>query len=186
MTFSNPAGSAAASAAAYTRALLDLLGERDPVAVLAELAGWLDRRLAGVPEAAARRPEAPGKWSVADVVQHLADSELVLGFRMRMILTEDRPPLQGYDQDKWAATLRYPDVPLAEARAQLDALRAANLRVLRRLGPAELDRVGMHSERGPESLGHLIRLMGGHDLVHRRQIERVLGSPVTLNAVKGA
>ena len=174
MTFSNPAGSAAASAGAYVRALLDLLGDRDPLEVLAELDGWLDRRLAGVPEAALRRPEAPGKWSAADVVQHLADSELVLGFRMRMILTEDRPPLQGYDQDKWATTFRYADLPPADARAQLRVLRAANLRILRRLGPAELERVGMHSERGPESLGHLVRLMGGHDLVHRRQIDRVL------------
>jgi hypothetical protein len=184
MTFSNPAGSAAASAGAYVRALLDVLGDRDPVEVLGELDGWLDRRFAGVPEAALRRPEAPGKWSVVEVVQHLADSELVLGFRMRMILTEDRPAIQGYDQDKWATTLRYPDVPLAEARDELRALRTANLRVLDRLGPADMERVGMHSERGPESLGHLIKLMGAHDLVHRRQIDRVLS--VTLSAAKGA
>ena len=176
MTFSNPAGSAAASAGAYVRALFEVLGERDPIEVLAELDGWLDRRFSGVPEAALRRPEAPGKWSAAEVVQHLADSELVLGFRMRMILTEDRPAIQGYDQDKWAGVLRYPDVPLAEARAQLGALRTANLRVLRRLGPAEMARVGMHSERGPESLGHLTKLMGAHDLVHRRQIERILNA----------
>ncbi len=174
MTFSNPAGSAAASAGAYVRALLEVLGERDPLAVLAELDGWLDRRFSGVSEAALRRPEAPGKWAAADVVQHLADSELVLGFRMRMVLTEDRPAIQGYDQDKWAGTLRYPDVPLAESRAQLRALRTANLRVLRRLGPAEMARVGIHSERGAESLGHLVKLMGAHDLVHRRQIDRIL------------
>jgi hypothetical protein len=103
---------------------------------------------------------------------------------MRMVLTEERPRLQGYDQDGWAAALRYPEVPLAESRDQLRSLRAANLRVLGRLGPGEMARVGLHSERGPESLGHLIKLMGGHDLVHRRQIDRVLG--VTLNAVKGA
>jgi DinB superfamily len=174
VTFSNPASNAAASAAAYVRALLEVLGQRDPLEVLEELDGWLDRRFSGVPETSLRRPEAPGKWSAADVVQHLADSELVLGFRMRMILTEDRPAIQGYDQDKWAGTLRYPEVPLAESRAQLRALRAANLRVLRRLGPAEMERAGMHSERGLESLGHLIKLMGAHDLVHRRQIDRVL------------
>ena len=174
MTFSNPASNAAASAGAYVRALLAVLGERDPLEVMEELDGWLDRRFAGLPEASLKRPEAPGKWSAADVVQHLADSELVLGFRMRMILTEDRPAIQGYDQDRWAGTLRYPEVPLAEARAQLRALRAANLRILRGLGPAEMQRVGMHSERGPESLAHLIKLMGAHDLVHRRQIDRVL------------
>ena len=176
MTFSNPAGRAAASAGAYVRALLGVLGDRDPLEVLAELDGWLDRRFAGVPEAALRRSEAPGKWSAADVVQHLADSELVLGFRMRMILTEDRPALQGYDQDKWARSFRYSEVPLDEARAQLCVLRTANVRVLRRLGPADLERAGVHSERGPETLGHLLQLMGGHDLVHRRQIDRVLGA----------
>lgn len=183
MTFSNPAGSAGTAAGAYVRALLDLLGDRDPFEVLGELDGWLDRRLRDVPEPALGRPEAPGKWSAADVVQHLADSELVLGFRMRMILTEDRPPIQGYDQDEWATALRYPTVPLAESRAQLRALRTANLRLFRHLGPAELERVGLHAERGPESLGHLLRLMAGHDLVHRRQIDRVLG--VTLSAAKG-
>ena len=174
MTFSNPAGSAAASAGAYVRALLDLLGDRDPLEVLAELDGWLDRRFAAVPDTALREAEAPGKWSAADVVQHLADSELVLGFRLRMILTEDRPAIQGYDQDRWATTLHYPLVPLTESRAQLTALRAANLRILRGLGAVELEREGLHSERGPESLGHLLKLMGGHDLVHRRQIDRIL------------
>ena len=176
MTFSNPAGTAGASAEAYVRALLELLGNRDPFEVLAELDGWLDRRFAGVPEAALRQPEAADRWSAADVVQHLADSELVLGFRMRMILTEDRPALQGYDQDKWATGFRYREVPVDEARTQLRALRTANLRVLRRLGPTDLERVGVHSERGPETLGHLLALMGGHDLVHRRQIDRVLGA----------
>ena len=69
---------------------------------------WLDARLRGrAATPTLRRPEAPGKWSATEVVQHLADSELVLGFRMRMILTEDRPALQGYDQDRWAGTLRY-------------------------------------------------------------------------------
>jgi hypothetical protein len=176
VTFSNPASNAAASAQAYVRALLEVLGDRDPIEVLGELDEWLDRRFAGVPEAALRRPEAPGKWSAVNVVQHLADSDLVFGVRMRMMLTEDRPPIRGYDQDAWATTLRYADVSPAEARDQLRALRAANLRVLRRLGPAELGRVGVHSERGPESLGHLTRLMGAHDLVHRRQIDRVLGA----------
>lgn len=176
MTFSNPARSAASAATAYVRALLEILGDREPLAVLAELPGWLERRLEPVAESALRRPEAEGKWSALDVVQHLADSDLVFGFRMRMILTEDRPALQGYDQDRWATTLRYRDVPPAEALAQLGVLRAANLRVLRQLGPADWERVGMHAERGAESLGHLTKLMAAHDLVHRRQIDRVLGA----------
>ena len=175
MTFSHPAGTAAvAGAAAYTRALLDLLGARDPLEVLSELAPWLGARVSAHDEAALRRPEAPGKWSVVEVIQHLADSDLVFGFRLRMILTEDRPPIQAYDQDAWAGTLRYREVPLDTALEQLRGLRSANLHVLRRLSPEQLGRVGLHSERGAESLEFLLRLMGAHDLVHRRQIDRIL------------
>lgn len=176
MTFSNPAGGAVAGATAYVRALLDLLGAREPLEVLPELMPWLDRRLAGVPEARLRRPEAPGKWSVAAIVQHLADSELILAVRARLILSEERPPIQGFDQDLWAERFRYDEASIDLALAQLRGLRGANLALWRRLGPADLAREMIHSERGPESLGHLLRLMAAHDLVHRRQIERVLGA----------
>lgn len=178
MTFSNPAGSAAvAGAAAYTRALLDVLGHRDPVEVLGELNGWLAERITGLDESALRRPELPGKWSAIEVIQHLADSDLVFSYRVKMMLTEDAPPIQGYDQDAWSRTLRYRDVPLQMALSQLTALRSANLHLLEGLSPAQLERVGLHAERGPESIGFLLRLMGAHDLVHRRQIDRILSRP---------
>ena len=173
MTFSNPAGNAAAAAAGYVRALLDVLGNRPPLEVLNELVPWLAERTHGLDEATLRRPEAPGKWSIIQVVQHLADSELVFGFRLRMVLTEDRPHLQGYDQDRWARDLGYQDVPLDLALRQLRGLRIPNLRLARALSPQQLERVGLHSERGPESAAHLLKLMAAHDLVHRRQIERI-------------
>jgi hypothetical protein len=177
MTFSNPAGAAAAaSASAYTRALLDVLGTRDPLGVLGELLPWLIERTRTLDPQTLRRSEAPGKWSVIEVIQHLADSDLVFGFRLRMILTEDNPPIQGYDQDAWARRLGYREARLDGALDQLRSLRAANAYVLGRLAPAELERVGLHSERGPESAGYLLRLMAGHDLVHRRQIDRILAA----------
>ncbi|MCI0372605.1 MAG: DinB family protein [candidate division NC10 bacterium] len=173
--FANPAGSAAAAAPSYVRALLDLLGPREPLEVLSELVPWLESRLRGLPDDVVRRPEAPGKWSVAAVVQHLADSEMVSGVRGRLILSEERPQIQGFDQDRWAALCRYLDAPLPRAMAQLAALRESNLALWRTLGPAELARVGLHSERGEESLGLLLRLSAAHDLVHRRQVGRILG-----------
>jgi hypothetical protein len=91
-----------------------------------------------------------------------------------MVLTENRPPLQGYDQDRWATELRYREVPLGLALDQLTALRAANLHLWKQLTPQQLERIGIHAERGPESVAHLLRLMAAHDLVHRRQIERIL------------
>jgi hypothetical protein len=175
VTFSNPAGAAAAtSASTYTRALLDVLGQRDPLQVLEELVPWLGERIRGLDDLTLRQEEAPGKWSVIQVIQHLADSDLVFGYRLRMILTEDSPPLQGYDQDAWAGTFRYDEVEVDTALEQLRGLRAANFHVLRGLSSTQLGRVGLHSERGPESAGFLLRLMGAHDLVHRRQIERIL------------
>ena len=173
-SFANPAGNAAATAPAYVRALLDLLGPREPLAVLPELLPWLEARLRGVPAGALRRPEGPGRWSVVEVLQHLADTEMVYGVRGRLVLSEDRPPIQGFDQDRWAALFHYEDAEPSQALAQLAALRAGNLAVWCSLGPAELARVGMHSERGPESVALMLRLMAAHDLVHRRQIERIL------------
>jgi hypothetical protein len=173
MTFSNPAGNASAAASGYVRALLDLLGTRNPIEVLGELLPWLDHRLRGIVDATLRRPEKLGKWSVIDVIQHLADSELVAGFRIRMVLSEDRPALQGYDQDRWASEFRYREVSLGQALDQLRGLRMANLHLWKHLTPAQLERVGLHSERGPESAAHIIRLMAAHDLVHRRQIDRI-------------
>ncbi len=177
MTFSNPAGAAAAATATtYVRALLEVLGSRDPVEVLDQLLPWLTERIRGLDDSTLRRPEAPGKWSVIEVIQHLADSDLVFSYRLKMMLTEDRPAIQGYDQDGWAGELRYREVPLELALAQLRAVRAANLHLVRQLSPSQLERVGLHSERGPESAGFLLKLMGAHDLVHRRQIDRILST----------
>jgi len=173
VTFSNPAGTAAASAGAYVRALLDLLGERDPLDVLAELNGWLDRRFSGVPEAALRRPEAPGKWSAADVVQHLADSELVLGFRMRMILTEDRPALQGYDQDQFANKLRYNERDMAPALEAFRCARESTMQVLGLMTEEDWQRAGTHSESGRYTTEDWLQIYAAHAHNHAAQIRRL-------------
>jgi hypothetical protein len=173
-SFANPAGNAVAAAPVYVRALLDLLGARDPLDVLIELMPWLETRVRGMPAAVLRRPEAPGKWSAVEVLQHLADTEMVYGVRGRLVLSEHEPAIQGFDQDRWASLFRYAEADPDHALAQLGALRAGNLAVWRPLGPAELARVGMHSERGPESVSLMLRMMAAHDLVHRRQLERIL------------
>lgn len=171
--FSNPAAGAAGAAAAYVAALVELVGGREPLAVMAELVREVRRLAAGLDAGQLATPEAPGKWSVVEVVQHLADTEIVYGYRLRATVAEDGPALAGYDQDAWATRLRYREVAFDDALEQLDALRSANLRWLRTLTPEERRRVGVHSERGEESVDHGLVLLAGHDLVHRRQIERV-------------
>ena len=172
-TFANPAGSDAEANTAYVRALLDLLGDRDPLTVLAEMVQALQAAVAGLDDERLCRPERPGKWSLSEVVAHLADSDLVFGYRLRRVLAEDRPSLTGYDQDRWADRLRYRAANLPESLALFAALRAGNLRLLRAATPADLARVGLHSERGEESVALMITLYAAHDLVHRRQIDRI-------------
>jgi hypothetical protein len=171
--FSNPAGSARAAASEYIAALLDLLGDRDPNTVQEELTAAVRELTADLSADELSRPEAPGKWSIIQVVEHLADQELVNAFRLRSIIAEDEPPLRGYDQDRWATKLRYGAAGLAPVLDELGTMRERNLRLYRSLSETELDRVGMHDERGPESARRLRALTAAHDLLHRRQIARI-------------
>ncbi len=170
---SNPVGESGAAADAYVTALLALVGDRDPLEVQEELPQVLHQLTDGLDDAALRQPEKPGKWSVMEVVQHLADSELISGYRIRMILAEQAPKIQPYDQDLWARELRYDEADLPAALEVIRVLRGANLRLVRAQDDARLDRFGLHAERGQESLRRLMRMMAGHDLAHRRQIQRI-------------
>lgn len=171
--FTNPASAAAEHATAYVAAVLELVGDRDPLAVLRETVDVLPPAIAGLSPQQLRQPERPGKWSVAQVLQHLADSEIVTAWRIRLILAQDRPQLTGYDQDLWADRLGYADADPQAALELFTVVRRANLRLHERATPGDLNRVGLHVERGEESIGHLRRLAAGHDLLHRRQIERI-------------
>lgn len=171
--YTNPADGAADEAAGYITALLELLGDRDAWDVLTSTVSECERELAKLDPEQRLLPEAEGKWSTAGVVQHLADSELVWAYRIRKVLAEDRPRLEGYDQDRWADRLGYATVDPTEALAMYSALRGSNLALLRRATPEDLQRVSFHDERGEESLAHMMRLYAGHDLVHLNQLRRV-------------
>ena len=171
--FSNPASAAGDAATAYVRALLGLLGDRDPIEVWREQPAAIEELTHDLTDQQARRPEREGKWSIIQVVSHLADSEVVYAYRARLTVAHDTPEIQGYDQDLWATRLHYLEESLADSVADLRAMRTRNLRFVERLSDAELDRVGMHSERGPESVRTLVKLMAGHDLLHRAQIRRI-------------
>src|SRR5689334_7538152 len=96
----------------YAQGLLNRLGDREPLEVLAGLGAAARKVFDGLSDEVIRRPEPPGKWSMIEVAQHLADSEVVVGFRLRMILAHDRPEITAYDQDIWAERLRYREAKL--------------------------------------------------------------------------
>src|SRR5436190_1424865 len=107
--FTNSASHSKEQARDYVSATLALLGDRKPLDVLARSGAELRKRIRGLTARQLQRPEAPNKWSIAQVLQHLADSDLVWGWRLRMVLSHDRPAITGYDQDAWADRLHYVD-----------------------------------------------------------------------------
>lgn len=171
--FTNPASGSAEHARAYTEAILGLLGSADPIQVLRSTPDAVKRAIDGMSDAQMSQREAPGKWSVRHVLRHLADSDLVWAWRLRTVLAQDRPQLTGYDQDAWADRLRYDEAPPHESLAEFRVVRRGNLRLLEHAAPDDLARVGVHVERGEESVAHMMRLYAGHDLLHVRQIERI-------------
>lgn len=173
--FTNPASASAEHAAAYTAAVLGLVADEDPQTVLAATPGTLRQLIEGLSGDELSMPESAGKWSIRHVLRHLADSELVWGWRLRMVLAHDRPALTGYDQDLWSERLHYGDSDEGESLEVFTVLRRAHLRLLEGLTSRDLQRVGVHTERGDESVAHMLRLYAGHDLLHLRQIERIRG-----------
>ncbi len=171
--FSNPASRSAEEAEAYVRAVLALVGDRDPFEILESTPRALRDAVSAMEPAALATPEAPNKWSIRHVLRHLADSEIVWGVRLRMVLAQERPRLAGFDQDAWASRLRYGAAHVAETLDEFEVLRRGHLRLLRRAPREDLQRVGVHAERGEESVEQMIRLYAGHDILHLRQIERI-------------
>jgi len=99
-----------------------------------------------------------------------------------MVLSEDHPSLTGFDQDRWSEHLGYARAERDDALALFGVLRKANLRLLDNASATELCRIGVHAERGEESVSFMIRAYAGHDLVHRRQLERIRGVLATIAA----
>jgi hypothetical protein len=165
------------SFAQYAQRLRGYLGSKDPIQSMQETSAALTAMLQGLPpEIANSRPE-PGKWSIAEIVAHLADAELVAGFRFRFIVgADDGVPVPAYDQDRWAAAGNYRAVPLESSLKSFLALREMNLRFLNSLPEPAWNKFGMHSERGRERLRDLVQLTAGHDLNHLAQIRKILGS----------
>jgi len=148
---------------------------KKPLAVQTATAKKLERLIKGVPTSKLRKRPAPDKWSVGEIMTHLADAEIVGGFRMRLILGAPGTPVAAFDQDAWVVSGHYVKRDPRKSLAQFRAVREANLALLKSLTPEQWKHYGMHSERGQETIEHIVRMFAGHDLNHLQQIERILG-----------
>lgn len=158
---------------AYQQQLLALLGKDDPSKVQEHTESALRSVLKDAASDLRKRP-APAEWSVLELLGHLVDAETVMSGRYRWTISQDEPPLLGYDQDLWVARLRHNDDQPDELLAAFAALRAANLRLWRRSSADDRARVAMHAERGPESYELMFRMLAGHDRFHLNQMRDTL------------
>lgn len=155
----------------YQRELLQLLGGRSLIDVLAETPVAIQTLIAGLTEDELRQRPGADDWSIAEQIGHLWDDEILYGFRARAILAEDEPHLIGTNQDRWNAL---PKPPLSEVLAAYVALRAVNLALLRGIPAGDWERIGQHQERGRTSVRLLWETVAGHDLAHLQQLQQTI------------
>jgi hypothetical protein len=173
------------SAASYKARILSYQAGEDYLALQAEACATLATLVEGLTtEQLARRP-APDKWSIQELVAHLAEDELVGAYRLRMVLSSPGTPLQAFDQDVWARTGRYGKRDVRSSLELFRVLRRANLELLRSLTTEEWDMYGVHAERGVESVRDMAMYFAGHDINHFKQIEAIRQTlaPATQGAV---
>jgi len=158
----------------YIQRILGYVQGQDAVKVQKATAERLKKAISGLTASQLRwRPE-PAKWSISEILAHLADAEIVASWRMRSVIGENGITIQPFDQDAWASTFNYRD---REARRSLDLfrmLRENNLAMLKEIPKETWDNYGMHLERGKESIAHLARMFAGHDTNHVLQVEGIV------------
>ena len=163
--------------AQYTRRILGYQKGKKPLTVLSSTPRRIGRLIARAPNRLLRERPAPGRWSVGDILAHLADTELVFGFRMRLALGSNGTRIQSFDQDVWATNFRYEKQSPRDSYEAYATQREHNLRLLRLLPRGMWSYYGMHDERGKETITRMTEMMAGHDLNHLHQIQKIVTLP---------
>ncbi len=157
----------------YTERILGYVAGKNPLRVQQATAKKLERLVRSLNRRQIRRRPAPGKWSVGEILAHLAETELVGGYRIRMILSASGTRIQAFDQNVWAENSNYAAQDPQRSLRVFRVLREANLTLLRSLSRRKWRCYGIHAERGKESIGRVVQMFAGHDINHLMQIERI-------------
>jgi hypothetical protein len=161
----------------YRTRILGYLGSRDPVGVLRATPSQLPRLLTGVSRVVLTTRPAVGKWSVLEIVAHLADAELAFSWRIRNAIASPGVALAWWDEAVWAERLGYQNIPWRASVSRFKVLRVANLNLLRSLPSVSWDACyGTHATRGRQSIRDFVTLEAAHDLNHLRQIKTLVTS----------
>jgi uncharacterized damage-inducible protein DinB len=158
----------------YTQRILGIIEGKDPLRVQRETPGKLARLVKGLNKKRLTRKPAPEKWSIAEILAHLADTEIVGSWRLRQVIGNSGAQIQAFDQNVWAKSFDYAKRDPKQSLEVFRVLRENNLAMLKAL-PKELwEHYGVHQERGKESVAHIVRMYAGHDLNHLGQVERIV------------
>ena len=158
----------------YTQRVLSYLEGKKPLDIMAATPRQVAALIKGATKKKLGARPQPDKWSVTEILAHLADVELVQGYRIRQILGSNGVPIQGFDQEVWAQYSDYAQHDPALSLQAYKVLRERTLRLLKSLPRGMWDNYGMHSERGKETVTRVTEMMAGHDINHLRQIRRNL------------
>ena len=158
----------------YKARILALVEGKDSLTVQRETVKELAKLIAGIPADKLRQRPAPDRWSVAEILAHLSETEIVSSWRYRQMIEHDGTPLPSYDQDLWEALGEYSSRDAEKSLQVFQSLREANLRMFARLSPEQWQRHGVHAERGHMSVADLARQVAGHDTNHIEQIRKAV------------
>jgi hypothetical protein len=155
---------------AYVRKIDGYRAGREPLPLMRVGPAKIARAIQGLRSTQLRKRPQPGKWSIAEILGHLVDTEVVYGYRYRLALSQPGVPIPGYDQGTWALALKHRERNSARLMKQIVTLRKINLDLIESMPRRTWERYGMHSERGKETVRRTAELIAGHDLNHLDQI----------------
>jgi uncharacterized damage-inducible protein DinB len=158
----------------YTARILSYVEGKDPMKVQSSTVKRIERLIKNLSPKQLKKNPTAGKWSIAEIIAHLAEAELVGGYRLRMILSLNGTPIQAFDQNVWMEGATYLSKHPKQALTMFQVLRENNIAFYKAIPKEQREQYGMHAERGKETINHIFRLYAGHDLNHLMQIERIV------------
>jgi hypothetical protein len=157
----------------YIERILGYLGNQDPIAVLQQTPSKLEHLLETLTPEDFETSYETDKWTAREIMAHLADVELMMGYRLRQAIAEPSHTLQVMDQDTWAT--RYKKLEPSLAVETFRALRSWNLALFSTFGIEDWNKEVTHPERGTETVDLMVSFLAGHDLNHLRHLEQIAG-----------
>jgi hypothetical protein len=158
----------------YIQRILGYVEGQDAIKVQRATAAKLKKLVRGLTPSQMKWKPDPAKWSVTEILAHLADTEIVASWRMRSVIGENGITIQPFDQDAWASVFQYGKRDPKRSLEIFRMLRENNLAMLKEIPRETWDNYGIHLERGKETIAHLTRMFAGHDTNHVLQVERIV------------